>query len=184
VTVPAVPTVEFHAHFDLRFVRGLIRAGTRSLRRLLVVIAVVLPAASLGAVQADAGWVFAGLLGLGLEVTLLTAIVMTLALPRRRIDRFWWTPMPYRIGPAGVEWVGHQGVHSRLPWDAITGCTERPDRFVLIGTSGKPVRIIPRRGLAPQVEDLIRAALTAGVRPARTPDQMPAGPDPSATMAP
>jgi hypothetical protein len=179
VTVPAVPTVEFHAQFDLRFMRSLNRAGTRRVRRVLIVIALVLLGASLGAVQADEGWVFAGLLGLGLEITLVTTIVMTLAMPHRSIDRAWWTPMPYRIGPAGVEWVGHQGVHCRVPWDVVTGLTERPDRFVLVGKAGKPVRIIPRRGLAPEVENLIRAAVTAGVRPDQTPEA-----DRSVRMAP
>jgi hypothetical protein len=165
VTVPPVPTVTFDAHFDLRFMRSLHRAQTRALRRLLIMVTVLLLATSLGAVQADGGWVFAGVYGLFFVPVLLGYVLMTLALPRRMVDRAWWSPMPYGIGPDGVEWVGHHGVHSRLPWDAISGLTERRDRFVLIGTAGKPVRIIPRRGLTVEVQEAIRAAVSAGVAP-------------------
>jgi hypothetical protein len=148
---------------DIHLLRRLIRRDTRRNRWAWFGLAALLVATSAGATFAGGVWMYIALLGVTVAIGLLLHAAQTLWWPARRIDAAMLRPVPVLITDDSFDWTSATGVIHRLPWIAVRRLDVWPDRFELVGATGKRVRVIARVGLTSEQDAALAEALTAAV---------------------
>src|SRR5262249_39749317 len=160
--------LEFEVRYDARFRRRLLRESSRKARVALVVNGLLFVLSGLAGLAGNSGWVLVGAFTLFIGVLFEVTALRTLIPSNTSMPQTSFQPFRYQIGADGIEWISGNGTSVRVPWQAISRVDTRADRWFIVADQGHALRVIPRGGLTPELDDAVCKAIDAGLNRSAT----------------